>query len=200
MAQMRSVVLLPAEAEEHASDHTARVSPDVTRKTWRVICGLIFIQLVTLILFPEVLMQLSRQSILLLGMAAVLGCSDSTGPTTVSVLYNLQSINGRPLPTYFTSGSGMTIVHGSLGLDRSGSAVLKQTAENNGVQNTFTLTYTYSIKNGVIHFEQSPPCGANANCAATPTGTIAGNTISLTMAQFSVDGAIVYDFRTIGLD
>jgi len=140
-------------------------------------------------------MHLSRRSVLLVGIVSLLGCTDTSGPKTISALYDLQNINGRPLPTYFTT-SGPTIVSGTLMLDKSGGAILTETQEVNGVQSTNARTYTYSIENGTIHFELSPPCPINANCVAAPIGTISGNTISLVVAQVSIDGEIVYNFKT----
>ena len=145
-------------------------------------------------------MHLMRRSTVFLVALCCLACFDSSGPTTVFASYSLQDINGRPLPTYFTSGGGLTIVSGGLTLNSNGSAAITQVQQLNNTLSTYTSHYKYTLDNGAITFEATDPCPADAICIGPPTGTIHGNSVSVTIVPVTVDGPIVYNFTHFGPD
>src|SRR6266571_1627436 len=197
IAQMRRVVLLPADAEEHATPNalSTKAAP-IRRKRWRVICWLNLSD--TILTAPEVLMRLPCQKALLLLAVSTIACHDSSRPTqpTVFAQFVLNDINGRALPTYPAPTPGLTptIVSGSLTLDNSGKAVVSEhRIEWNGVETTNTVTYIYKINGTDIEFELSPPCPINAICVAPPKGTITTTGVSLEIGRFDSQ-AIVYNY------
>ena len=73
-------------------------------------------------------MRLSCQKVSLLLFASIIACHDPTGPSTISAHFVLQSINGRPLPTYLaaTPGPTTTIISSDLTLDKAGNGPYTQ--------------------------------------------------------------------------
>src|SRR5689334_12605822 len=108
IAQIRSVVLSPAFAAEHAAVTIAPSTATARRTRWLMLCRerIRF----TIELLKEACMRLNRLSILLA--AVVLGCSHATEPTHVDGVYNLNDIDGRKLPTppAFTPGLTPTVL------------------------------------------------------------------------------------------
>ena len=147
-------------------------------------------------------MQLScRKAFLLVTLASGIACSDSTGPQTVSAFFGLQSIDGRPLPTFIaeTPGPNATIISSILRLDKTGTAVvIEHRNETFRGDVTDTTTYGYSIKGSQI--QMGSMCLAIGVCPTLRTGTISSIGLSLVINPTSSDYHIVYKYRNIGLD
>lgn len=143
-------------------------------------------------------MRLSCQKAFLLLLVSTLGCHDSTAPLTLPAQFELENINGRPVPTYFSSTPGPTptILSASLTLDNAGKAVMSEhRREFDGTEATITNTFDYRITGNQIEVGYFGPCPINANCFGTYKGTISGMTLSLTIVQVSIDGSIIYNYR-----
>ena len=143
-------------------------------------------------------MRLSCQKAFLLLLVSTIGCHDSTAPLALPAQFNLENINGRQLPTYFSPTPGLTptIVWASLTLDNAGKAVMiEHRLAFDGTETTITNTLDYRIKGNQIEIGSFEPCAPNANCAANFIGTISGEALSLIIVQISIDGSITYNYR-----
>ena len=191
---MRRVVLLPADAEEHAkSKAVSTKAAPIRRKCWLVICWLNLSDII--LTAPEVLMRLPCQKALLLLAVSAIACHDSSGPTqpTVFAQFVLNDINGRALPTYLAGTPGLTptIVSNTLILYKDGTAkTTERRVEWNGVDHTYIWKNTYT-RTG-IEIEFAYHCPPAAMCIAPPHGKIIGNRLSLDVSGGS--GAIIYNY------
>jgi hypothetical protein len=149
-------------------------------------------------------MRLLRQKAFLLMLVSGIACSDSTGPRTISALFNLQSIDGRALPTYIatTPGPTTTIISSSLLLDKTGNAVrIEHRNEMLRGDVTDTTTYQYTMHGAQIEIFSPVLCLAIYGCQTFDwTGTVSPFALSLVINPYSTDSHIVYQYRTIGLD
>jgi hypothetical protein len=143
-------------------------------------------------------MRLSCQKVFLLMLASTIGCHDPVAPQTLAAHFDLENINGRPLPTYFspTPGLAPTILSASLSLDHAGKAVMtERRREFDGTETTYTNTFDYRIHGDQIEIGLFEPCPSNANCVGVLSGTISGQTLSLIIIQVSIDGSVTYNYR-----
>ena len=143
-------------------------------------------------------MRLSCQKLFPLLLVATIACRDATAPLTLPAQFNLENINGRPVPTFFSPTPGLTptILSASLTLDNAGKAVMTEhRREFDGTETTITNTFDYRIKGNQIEIGSFQPCPPNANCIGTLKGTISGEALSLTVVAISIDGSIVYNYR-----
>jgi hypothetical protein len=149
-------------------------------------------------------MRLLRQKAFLLALVSGIACSDSTGPQTISAFFNLQSIDGRALPTYIanTPGPTTTIISSSLLLDKTGNAVrIEHRNEMLRGDVTDTTTYQYTIHGAQIEIFLPVVCLAIYSCPPFEwTGKLSPFALSLVINPYSTDSHIVYQYRTIGLD
>ena len=142
-------------------------------------------------------MRLFCQKFSPLLLVLTIACHDSTAPLTIPAQFELENINGRQLPTSYST-QGLTILSATLTLDNGRAALLVERLQaSGGIEFTFTSILSYSIDSDQIKitglFE---PCDPSANCATTTrTGTISDQTLSLIVAAFSIDGSIVYNYR-----
>jgi hypothetical protein len=141
-------------------------------------------------------MRLPGPKVLLLSIAFVISCRDSTGPTTVSARFELNDIDGRALPTppAFTPGLTPTILSSTATLDRAGNAAITvhETAWD-GSDVTFTSNYTYRITGSRVDLTCSPPYNPYALCAPLK-GTFFFGRLSLEMGHVNSD-PILYNYR-----
>ena len=146
-------------------------------------------------------MRLPRQQAFALLLVAAIGCSDSISPK-LPATFDLENINGRGLPTFYSPTPGLTptILFASLTLDNNGKAFWLETRrEFDGTQTSIRNTFDYRITLNQIAIGSFSPCAANANCMGTYKGTISNETLSLNV-QATDAGAIVYNYRkSIGL-
>jgi hypothetical protein len=145
-------------------------------------------------------MRLLRRTALLLVLVSSIACSDSTGPSTVSAFFTLQTIDGRALPTYLaiTPGPSATIISSSLILDKTGTAlVIEHRNETFRGDVTDTSSYGYSIKGSQIQIESL--CLAISSCTFR-TGLITPIGLSLVINPTSTDSHIVYSYRRVPTD
>jgi hypothetical protein len=143
-------------------------------------------------------MRLSRQPAFLLLFAATIGCHDTTAPLKIPSQFLLENINGRQVPTYLSAMPGLTptILGASLTLEDAGKAEMTEhRREFDGTETTVTNTFDYKIDGNQIEVGSFVPCPPNANCVGAYKGTISGQTLSLTIAELSIDGSIVYNYR-----
>jgi hypothetical protein len=143
-------------------------------------------------------MRLTRQKAFLLLLVSTIGCHDTTAPLTLPAQFNLENINGRPVPTFFSPTPGLTptILSASLTLDAAGKAVMSEHRRSfDGIETTITNTFDYRIKGNQIEIGSFQPCPPNANCIGTLKGTISGEALSLTVVAISINGSIVYNYR-----
>jgi hypothetical protein len=92
-------------------------------------------------------MRLSCQKVSLLILASAIACSEPAGPRTVSAQFELQAINGRPLPTYLapTPGPTATILSSTLVLEKTGKGVMTEHRDDM-FQGETTSTYTFDYR------------------------------------------------------
>jgi hypothetical protein len=120
-------------------------------------------------------MRLSRWSSISLIAIVLTACTDSLDPNEIPGAYNLDDIDGRPLPTYqaATPGHPLTVNSAGLSLDFDGTAqLIENVTAFDGTQSTITSNYTYRRDGRDLIFELSPPCPINANCVAPPRGRV----------------------------
>ena len=144
-------------------------------------------------------MYLSRWSSILPIAIALTACTDSLDPSTVPGAYNLNDINGRPLPTYELPTPGLTRTIRSAGLTINFSNAVELTQEVtqfDGTQSTITTHYTYHIKDHDLILAFSPPCTAPVDCMSPPTGRVTP-TGDIDLNLGGVDAPIIYHFQRI---
>ena len=149
-------------------------------------------------------MRLLSQKAFLLVLVSSIACSDSTGPRTISALFNLQSIDGRALPTYIanTPGPTKTIISSTLILDKTGKAIrIEHRNEMLRGDVTDTTTYQYTMHGAQIEIFLPIICLTIYSCPPSGwTGTVSPFALSLVVNPFSTDSHIVYRYRSMGLD
>jgi hypothetical protein len=148
-------------------------------------------------------MRRSRQKAYLLVLIGSIACDSTTGPGTVSEHFVLQTIDGRPLPTYIaaTPGGVSTIISSSLTLDKAGKAVvIEHRDEMFRGDVTDTTAYDYSIHGNQIEIGSFSVCLANLVCPTNRIGTISPFGLSLVINPTSSDYHIVFKYRSLGSD
>ena len=130
-------------------------------------------------------MQLPR----LIGVAVVgmlaLSCSDSTGPTRVTALYLLESIDGEPLPATFASSpiETSTVFWATLNLDEAGNAAMAEHrySLSGGFEQerTHTQITVYEISGEFITLGHRCRIGPLIDCAPNRVGRIEGSSLRL---------------------
>lgn len=143
-------------------------------------------------------MRLSCLKAFPLLLVATIGCHDTTAPLKLPAQFELENINGRQVPTYFSSTPGLTptILAASLTLDNAGKAVMSEHRRAfDGAETTIKNTFDYRIQGNQIEVGYFGSCPINANCVGTYKGTISGETLSLIVVEISIDGSIVYNYR-----
>ncbi len=148
-------------------------------------------------------MHLSRKKIFPLLFFSAIACHDSTGPVTLPAQFELENINGRPVPTYLsaTPGNPPTILSSTLTFDNSRKVVMtEQRQEWNSTETTTTHTFDYRINGNQIQIGCFDPPAipgvgvADFVCIASYTGTISGKDLSLVVVPLP-NGSIVYNYR-----
>ena len=132
-------------------------------------------------------MRLSCQKAFLPVVALTMACHESTAPPrTVSGLYVLESVNGRPLPTFVYSGQADTtfILSATLTLDGAGNAVRTEHwryvyPPNRTDEATTTFLREYRIIGDIITVGSFTPCGINALCEGNKVGKLTSTTLTL---------------------
>jgi hypothetical protein len=147
-------------------------------------------------------MRLSRWSSISLIAIVLTACTDSLDPNEIPGAYNLDDIDGRPLPTYqaATPGHPLTVNSAGLSLDFDGTAqLIENVTAFDGTQSTITSNYTYRRDGRDLIFELSPPCPINANCVAPPRGRVPST--HLVDLEFGSGNTVpfVYHFQRITL-
>jgi hypothetical protein len=141
-------------------------------------------------------MRLSCWKIFLPLFASVIACTDTTGPSTVSAHFVLESINGRPLPTYLaiTPGPSSTIFSSTLTLDKAGTAVITEHRDDMLLgERTYTSSTSYRIHGLQIEID-AQSCLAYPNCIGDRAGKIFNGRLSLNINPRS-QIQIIYDYR-----
>jgi len=142
-------------------------------------------------------MRLSCQKVSLLLFASIIACHDPTGPSTISAHFVLQSINGRPLPTYLaaTPGPTTTIISSDLTLDKAGNAVIIEHRDEmfHGEQ-TSTYATNYEIRGFEIQLHPQVCLAIIPDCFEGRAGTVFNGRLNMTINHAS-DFHIVYEYR-----
>jgi hypothetical protein len=199
MAQMRRVVLLPTEAEEHP--HTIRLSRTDKAKRGAIPLAMFWADPHSFLTqTSEVFMRLScKRLLLLLGVALMAACHDATAPSnTINAQFILENVNGLPLPSILWASpqETTTVYWSTLYLNKQGQAVLSEHRRNvyQGVatEATYTNNYEYRLNGDQIQIGYFQPCPANAVCFGFLTGTIDGSNLALIVARLTPTTDIVY--------
>jgi hypothetical protein len=152
-----------------------------------------------IILIMESRMRLPR----LIGVVVVAllatSCSDSTAPPRrVTALFALESVNGQPLPTTFSSGTWtFSIYSETIRLDDAGTATISENRRE--VSGTYqrdinaALQVPYEIRGDRITL--GFPCGNGPldDCAPNRSGLITGSTLTLTPFR-NAEGSVTYSY------
>jgi hypothetical protein len=141
-------------------------------------------------------MRLSCQKVSLVAFALIIACNDPAGPTAVSAHFALQSINGRPLPTYLaaTPGPTATILSSSLTLDNTGKAVIVEHRDDMWIgERTYTSTTTYTLRGSRLEID-GQACLAYPECIGDRVGSILNDRLYLTINP-ETDFPIVYEYH-----
>ncbi|MBC7789911.1 MAG: hypothetical protein H7Z74_08185 [Anaerolineae bacterium] len=145
-------------------------------------------------------MCLSRQKALLLAAAFTMACHESTGPPqTVSGLYVLRSVNGRPVPAFLNAGLSDTtfILWATLRLDSAGNAFRAERwryvyQPNRTDEGTFTIQSEYRIIGKNITVGSFKLCAPNELCEGNKVGKLTNTTLTL---AYESPNAPVYLYR-----
>jgi hypothetical protein len=140
-------------------------------------------------------------------MFVTLGCSDAVNPprATISRLFALQSVDGRPLPTIISAGAGDTtqVLWSTVTLDSTGQAVTVYHLSHAYLQygseeNTYTLRQQYRLKGDSIEIGGFGGCPPGAMCASNRHGRITDSTLAI--AEFYnpyPTNPIIYIYRRV---
>lgn len=131
-------------------------------------------------------MRLSCQKALLLVAALTMACDESTAPPqTLSGLYVLETINGRPVPAILSAGQADTsfVLSATLTLDDAGNAVRAEHwryvyQPNRTDEGTFTANVKYRITGDRITVGSFTPC-LDAICEGNKVGRVTSTTLTL---------------------
>ena len=132
-------------------------------------------------------MRLSCKKALVLVAAVTVACDESTGPSqTLSRLYILETINGRPVPAFVHVGQADTsfVLSATLTLDDAGNAVRVERwryvyQPNRTEEGTFTGHMKYRINGDNITVGSFTPCPPNALCEGNKVGKVTSTTLTL---------------------
>ena len=132
-------------------------------------------------------MRLSCKKALFLVAAVTVACDESTAPPeTVPGSYILETINGRPLPTFVSAGQADTsfLLWATLTLDGAGNAVRTEQwryvyPPNRTDEGTFIAHRQYRIIGDRITVGIFTPCGPSALCEGNKVGRITSTTLTL---------------------
>ena len=134
-------------------------------------------------------MRLSCQKVLVLAAALTMACNDSAAPPPPEVApgtYILETINGRPVPTFVSSDQTDTsfVLWATLTLDGAGKAVRTEHYRhvyppNRTEEGTFIAHREYRIIDDSITVGIFTPCGPLALCEGNKAGKITGTTLTL---------------------
>lgn len=144
-------------------------------------------------------MRLSCQKIALLFAVATIGCSDSLSPRSVSGYYQLQAVNGQPLPVELSAipEESMSVTGGSLMLTPEGYAMTvehrEQIDQNGTTFISFSGLFTFEIDGNDITLLPICPPNALALCG-TMEGVISGSRVVLTIASSEYEYVRTEDF------
>jgi hypothetical protein len=140
-------------------------------------------------------MRLSCQKFSLVLFLLAIACSDPAGPDTVLARFELQSINGRSLPTYLavTPGPSATIFSSTITLDKSGKAVITEHRDDMLIgERTYTYTTTYTIDGLTLNIA-GQTCLAYPDCIGPRVGRLVNTRLNVTINPAS-DFPIVYEY------
>jgi len=196
---MRSVVLSPADADEHATPRTSR-NPKAPLRS--IFAGRTRLLRVIVEVSPaEVRRDLFCQRRFLLLALAVVACTDPSAPGAISARFELTDVDGQILPATSAPGigtPGSTIVSGTMSLDLAGGAFISEDRiDSGGTQHTVSSNYLYTIKGSTIEFDYPQPCPSTALCPRLPTGQVLNNGLGVEV-DFGIPSPFqVYTFRTL---
>lgn len=132
-------------------------------------------------------MRLLCKKALVLVAAVTVACDESTAPPqTLSGLYVLETINGRPVPAIVSAGQADTsfMLSATLTLDDAGNAVRVEHwrnvyPPNRTDEGTFTAHREYRITGDRITVGIFTPCPPNALCEGNKVGKVTSTTLTL---------------------
>jgi hypothetical protein len=132
-------------------------------------------------------MNLSCQKAFVLVLTLTMACNESTAPPPEAAprLYILESINGRPIPTFVSADQTGTsfVLWATLTLDVAGNAVREERWRNvyppNTEEGTFIAHYQYRIIGDNITVGIFTPCPIDAVCEGNKVGKITGTSLTL---------------------
>jgi hypothetical protein len=133
-------------------------------------------------------LRLFCQKVVVLLAVATLGCSDSLSPRAVSGFYELQSVNGQPLPVELSAipEESMSVTGGSLILTPEGYATTlehrEQVDQNGTTFISFSGLFTFELDGNEITLIPICPPNALALCG-TLEGVISGSEVVLTFGS-----------------
>ena len=138
-------------------------------------------------------MHLFSEKVAVLLIASSIACHEATGPIDgpVSGRYVLETIDGRPLPTFIAviPAGGTTVFSSSVTLDKAGKAVIIEHRHSDFLGEnrewTDTSTFDYRIHDGLIEIGSFSSCPINTECAPSRTGTISGAELNLVFGRIN---------------
>ncbi|HJQ09538.1 MAG TPA: hypothetical protein VJ840_00775 [Gemmatimonadaceae bacterium] len=136
---------------------------------------------------------------LLVAIGAV-ACTDPSEPSTLAATFDLTDVDGLPLPATSppSLGTPVTIVSGTMSLDRLGNAIItEERADESGGSGTIRYNYLYRISNPNIQFLEQIPCPTDSICTMPPAGQIVDNTIRVRLVFPPGAPFQSYDYRSI---
>jgi hypothetical protein len=162
-------------------------------------------------------MRLICQKVCLLVMGSSIACRNSTVPEVrdeglgeqisageqASSRYVLETIDGRPLPTYIAiiPAGVTTVFSSSVTLDKAGKAVIVEHKRSGfggrDIESTDTSTFDYRIHDGRIEIGSFGSCATDRECAPARTGTISVAELNLVVFRIN-DFEIIGRYRAAG--
>ena len=136
----------------------------------------------------------------LFGLFVIASCTDPSEPSTLSATFDLISVDGLPLPATpppSLGAVGMTLVSGTLTLDRLGNAIFTEDRADQAGPITVRYNYLYRVDRANIQFLEQLPCPTGAFCTMPPTGEIVDNTIRVRIMFPTKTPFQVYDYQSV---
>jgi hypothetical protein len=139
-------------------------------------------------------MRLLGKTVLIAAIASTPACHDVVAPRQPGT-YFLRTIDGRPLPTFFSPiPEAPTVLSGTFSLYGDGHANGTEFRRDmSGNEYFFTVKYRYTIIGNVVQFDFDPPC--QGDCMTPPKGTISNSHLLIDFSGGNNDP--IYDYQFV---
>jgi hypothetical protein len=143
-------------------------------------------------------MRLSCRFAFLVFAATTIACTEPLTPSSVSGYYELETVNGQPLPVIIgpIPEETITVLEGSVTLTTEATAYTferrREVRQNVPSERTYLSNRRFVLDGNKIGFPID--CPINANCISVE-GVILWETLRIAIGGFASPNAMIYEYR-----